>query len=285
MYDINTKNVKKGKNFYYIFLASGLFFLIIIGCIVISDYIKFYSLDSTKTSTRVKIDSHRNDEGTILYSPTYYYEVNGKQYSCSSSSSSSRNPGTSNKTVYYDSKDPSNCMTEYTKSSDNFFLIMLFIPVVFIILAVVNINKINKRVRLINELNSKGKLIKNLPYSLEDTGMLVNGVQVQKPVVNYTLPSGSTITLQGDPRHDKKIADADGMVDLVIDENNPSNYFIDFEINRISGNLPTDYYTDSQQNIPNTNAQNLNQPQQVFQNYTNTLNQNSADKNINNNIQ
>ena len=31
------------------------------------------------------------------------------------------------------------------------------------------------------------------------------------------------------------------MVDLVIDENNPKNYFIDFEINRLSGNLPSDY--------------------------------------------
>ena len=104
--------------------------------------------------------------------------------------------------------------------------------------------------KLIKELNKKGKLVKNLQYHLEDTGMSVNHVQIQRPVVEYTLPSGSVVTLYGDPRHDGKLYDADGMVDLVIDENNPNNYFIDFEINRLTGNLPTDYYNpDNSSNI------------------------------------
>ena len=72
--------------------------------------------------------------------------------------------------------------------------------------------------------------------------MVVNNKRIFKPIVEYTLPSGSVITLEGDARHDKKLSDEDGLVDLLIDENNPSNYFIDFEINRLSGNLPTDYY-------------------------------------------
>ena len=41
--------------------------------------------------------------------------------------------------------------------------------------------------------------------------------------------------------YNRKYSDQDGMVDLVIDENSPKNYFIDFEINRLSGNLPSDY--------------------------------------------
>ena len=126
-------------------------------------------------------------------------------------------------------------------------LICMLIPLVFIIISSVNIHKISNRVKLIKELNTNGKLIKNLPYRLENTGMSVNGVQIQRPVVDYTLPSGSMITLYGDPRHDRKIADADGLVDLVIDENNPSNYFIDFDINRLTGNLPTDFYNNNGQ--------------------------------------
>lgn len=43
------------------------------------------------------------------------------------------------------------------------------------------------------------------------------------------------------------------MVDLVIDESNPSNYFIDFEINRLSGNQSTDYYNQPLQNALNNN--------------------------------
>ena len=108
--------------------------------------------------------------------------------------------------------------------------------------------KINKRVRIINELNQKGKLIKNLKYHLENSDITINNVKIQRPVVDYKLPSGSIITLYGDPRYDKKSFDSDGLVDLVIDESNPDNYFIDFEINRISGNLPSDYY-DEKNNI------------------------------------
>lgn len=90
------------------------------------------------------------------------------------------------------------------------------------------------------KLNWCGKLVKNLPYRLVDAGVAINNVQIKKPVVNYTLPDGKKIVLIGDARHDRKSFDADGMVDLIIDENNPDNYFIDFEINRITGNLPTD---------------------------------------------
>ena len=46
MYDINTKNVKKGKSFYFVFLFLGLLFLIIMGSVLISNYIKLHSLDS-----------------------------------------------------------------------------------------------------------------------------------------------------------------------------------------------------------------------------------------------
>jgi hypothetical protein len=103
------------------------------------------------------------------------------------------------------------------------------------------IRKINKRLKMINELNQKGKLVKKLPYSLENTRAEINGVPVKRVVVNYTLPTGVVVTLYGDPRYDNKLSDSDDMVDLLIDENNPDNYYIDFEINRLSGNLPEDY--------------------------------------------
>jgi len=202
-------------------------------------------LDSTVLSSKVNIESYVDDDGRTMYSPIYYYEVNGQNYSCSSNTSSSNNPGTKNKNVYYDSKNPSNCMTEYSKSINYIILISLLLPIIFILVAVINIRKVNKRVKVILELNQKGKLIKNLPYRLENTGMSVNNVPIQRPVIDYTLSSGIKVTLYGDARHDKKHYDADGLVDLLIDESNPENYYIDFEINRLSGNLPQDYYQQS----------------------------------------
>jgi len=259
MFDINTKNVKKGKRFFYIFLVAGLLFLFIIGGIYVSSIIKLNSLDSTVLSSGVDVKSYVDNEGTTMYSPIYYYEVNGQHYSCDSNLSSSNNPGTQNKTIYYDSKNPSNCMTEYSKSGNNIILVFLIIPIIFILIAVVNIRKVNKRVKDILELNKRGKLIKNLPYRLENTGTVINGVPIQRPVIDYILSSGTQITLYGDPRNDKKQYDADGMVDLLIDENNPDNYYIDFEINRLSGNLPQDYYQQSMinQNIQNNSQQNI----------------------------
>lgn len=209
-----------------------------------------------------------------MYSPVYYYSINGERYTCGSNGSSSHNPGTQNKTVYYDSKNPSKCMTEYSKSSNFILLAFMIIPIIFILVAVINIRKVNKRIKTILELNNKGKLIKNLPYRLENTGTVINGVPIQKPVVDYTLSTGTQITLYGDPRNDKKQYDADGMVDLLIDESNPDNYYIDFEINRLSGNLPQDYYQQAsinqniQNNLFSSQQQNFNQSedQQINQN-------------------
>jgi hypothetical protein len=283
MYDINIKNVSKGKSLFYIFFLAGLFFLVLIGWIYISSISKLKSLDSSVTSTNVEVKSYINDEGTTMYSPVYSYVVNGKTYTCGSNSSSSVNPGNSNKTVYYDSKNPSSCMTEYSKSENNIILIFILIPIIFIIVAVVNIVKVNKRIKTIFELNQKGKLVKNLPYRLENTGTVVNGVPIKMPVVDYVLPNGCSITLYGDARHDKKTYDSDGMVDLLIDENNPENYFIDFEINRISGNLPQDYY---QQNT-NSNVENNSVQNQSSNNQNTNLNNfnqqtNNQNTNLNN---
>jgi hypothetical protein len=242
MYDISVKNVKKGRNIFFILLAIGLFFLAIMAGILAMNYLAQSNLDSTTTSTRVEVKSYIDEKGSMMYSPVYYYTVDNNDYICGSNSSSNINPGTANRTVYYDSKNPENCMTEYSKFNNWWLIVFMFIPILLIVVAMINIRNVNKKVAQIKKLNQTGKLIKNLPYYLENSGTIVNGVPIQCPVVEYTLPSGSTVTMRGDPRHDRRTFDKDGMVDLVIDEDNPENYFIDFEINRLSGNLPTDYY-------------------------------------------
>lgn len=274
MYDIDTSNVKKGIKFFLMFLLVGIFFLGILLAILIMNIINYKSLDSEIMSNHVEINTYKDSDGDTMYSPIYYYNIRGKEYKCSSQGGSSIMPSTKNRKVYFDSKNPTRCMTDYSRGNNKWILLFLLLPIVFIGTAVYNIIKVNIRIKLINDLNTTGKLVKNLPYRLENTGMSVNGIQIQKPVVDYTLPSGTTITLQGDPRHDKKVADKDGMVDLVIDEANPNNYFIDFEINRLSGNLPTDYYTNNQtfQNNGNNNFMNQQDNQQYINNNINNQN-------------
>ena len=243
MYDINIKNVKRGKGNYIAFLIAGIVFLGLFGGIYYSNISDEKRMDAQTMSTKVEINTKRDSDGEIMYSPIYYYEVEGKEYTCSSNMSSNLKPSTQNKEVKYNSSNPEDCLSDYTKSGNKYLLIALLLPVLFITIAIFGMIKINKRIKKINALNQYGKLVKNLPYRMEDTGTVVNNVPIQRPVVDYPLPSGSTITLYGDPRNDRKFADSDGLVDVIIDENDLTNYYIDFEINRLTGNLPQDYYS------------------------------------------
>lgn len=257
MYDINLKNVNKGKRFYYIFLIFGILFLLVMAGIFINNRIKASKMDSNTLSSSVEITDYIDDEGNTMYTPIYHYFVKGVEYTCKSNYSSSVNPGNENKLVYYNSLKPSDCVSEYSKNGDVILLAFMLLPVLFISFGIYNIVKIRKKIIKIKELNQRGKLVKNLPYRLEESNIIVNGVPLQKIAVDYTLFNGTVKTLYSEPIHDGKTADSDGMVDLVIDEANPDNYFIDFEINRISGNLPGDYYsspvsTEFGQNFGNT---------------------------------
>lgn len=258
MYNINTKNIKKGYNSFLLLLVIGFLFLAVFGRILISNYIKLKNLDSKIISNRVNVESYESDNST-MYSPTYYYIVNGESYSCKSNTSTSNYPKTSNVIVYYNSNNPTDCMTEYSKNSNSSLILIMILPLFMIILATINIIKLSKRLLVIKNLNQNGKLVKNIPYLLEDTRFKIMNNQIQRPVVDYALSSGTTITLYGDPRFDLKDSD-DGTIDLIIDENNPKNYFMDFNINRTNGNLETDYYINPlEKELSKTNNDNFKQ--------------------------
>lgn len=267
MYDINIKEIKDGKKLFFIFFVAGIIFLIIIGSMFINSFLTLKNLDSTTESIKVEIESHKDNDGTTMYSPVYYYLVNEEEYICHSDSSSNVNPGTDNKTVYYDSKEPSKCMTQYSKSSNYILLGAMIIPLIFIIFPIIEVTKINKQVKMVKKLNKNGKLVKNLPYYLEESKMGENDIEIQRPIIDYTLQSGSIIKLYGDRG---SAADAKETMDLVIDEKNPNNYYIYREINRLTGNLPTDYYDNQQsyntyqsnnqyQNIQIDKSENINE--------------------------
>lgn len=232
MYNINYKNVKKGRTFGLIFLLAGLLFLVIIGGLLISNFNKKNSLDSSTEAYRIDENCKTDSDGDYMCSPIYYYTVSGNEYVCGSSSSSSTTPSMDKNLVYYDSNNPSKCMTEYESGTSLFMALFLILPIVFIAIGGANIASVQKRIKKIKYLEQNGTLIKGLTYTMEPTNFTVNGRQVMRPAVDYQLPSGSVVHLQGDPRHDNVSFDNDGLVDLLIDVNDPSNYYIDFEITK-----------------------------------------------------
>lgn len=241
MYDINTKNVKRGKRIYYIFFAFGLLALIIIVGVATYNSYLYKQLDSKTNSIGVTIREYRDDYG-VTYSPSFSYEVDEKTYYCSFNSTSVK-PGGTSVVIYYSSNNPSKCMVGKSKISSSVIFFVMLLATLFMCIGILNIRKINKRLEMIKELNRKGKLIKNIPYHMEDSGIAINNKEIKKIVIDYVLPSGQTICLNSEPRYDEAPSNKD-TVDLIIDENYVDNYFIDYEINRVGGNLITDYYID-----------------------------------------
>lgn len=242
MYDISLKNLKKGRLLPIIFILGGIVFSIIVSFFPYLIVHNNNEYDESTMSTKVEVTPYRDNEGNKRYSQIFYYEVDGKEYSCNSGISRNYAPSTKNKKVYYDSTWPSSCLTTPEKSISYIFLIFILIPIRGIYVGVRDLKKVNKKIKEVIDLNQYGKLVKNLPYKLEDARVFINNVQLKRIVVDYTLPDGSRTTLYGEPRYDKKYIDDDMMVDLIIDENDPSKYFIDLEINRLTGNLESDYY-------------------------------------------
>lgn len=232
MYNINYKNIKKGRNFGLIFLIIGLVIFGIMAALLISNISKRNSLDASVQAYRIDDNCRTNSDGDYMCSPIYYYTISGNNFVCRSSSSSSVTTSSSKDLVYYNSSNPSECMTEYESGTSIFLYLFIILPIIFIAVGVKQVMNVQKRIKKIKYLEEHGTLIKGLIYVMEPTNMTVNGRTVMRPAVDYQLPSGSIIHLQGDPRHDGVSNDADGLVDLLIDLNDPSNYYIDFEINR-----------------------------------------------------
>lgn len=243
MYDLNLKVIKGGRTIWYIFMAFGLIFFLIMGGITANMFYVESQIDQEVMSTSMRVEEGEDDEGYTEYYPIYIFDVNGTEFECEGGTKSSY-PTSDPAMIYFSGKDPETCLVGSPKYEDKWFItIFLIVPTIFIVLSVGGLLSINKRLKKVKALNETGKLVKGLPYRMVPTGTSVNDIPILKPVIDYEMPDGKIIELHGDGRFDKKHSDEDGLVDLVIDEMNPDNYFIDFEINRIGGNRSSDYYT------------------------------------------
>jgi hypothetical protein len=248
MYDISTKKVRKGLPFFGVFFVVGVFVGALLIYLMIGQAIANGNRNKHVTSTSVEIEEVYGDNSDVYYKPVYVYTVGGERYTCRDGSAYSMRPSVENQTIYYEESNPSNCSintSDALGSRTALIFIFIFLPGLFITISTVNIIKIFKRIKIIKQLNKTGKLVKNLPYHLAETGIEIGNSTIFKMVVDYHLPDGHTVHLEGDPIYNGQTDDADGLVDLVIDEENPEkHYYLDFEINRLEGNRKDDYYVD-----------------------------------------
>ncbi len=117
-----------------------------------------------------------------------------------------------------------------------FILVSLAISSVFLITGICFIigaykvkKNTNKEIERVKKLTKTGMLIKNLSYELVPSGTIINGVTVYCIKVLYD-NNGTEIPFVSNPKYSGKLEDINGTADLLVDPNDFSNYYIDFEI-------------------------------------------------------
>ena len=133
------EELHKAKRLGVIFLIIGIITLAIIGSLIIASKNNESKMDAQTTSTSVSINEKRDDDGDMMYRPIYTYEVDGQTYTCETSFSSSIHPSENNATIYYESSNPSNCASDYSRTGEKFFYLFLILPAVFIIVGISSI--------------------------------------------------------------------------------------------------------------------------------------------------
>ena len=140
-------------------------------------YLTFFAGNTKKFDRKTEAfkiepnETYDSDDGT-MYQPIYYFQVKGKEYECESKSASSSYPNKKKNKVYYQSNNPTKCLTEYDKSSSAFGGILCLIVTAVIIILMLkkpsqNSNNSNKNI----EAN-----IDKQQYSEEDRQKVIDAI-------------------------------------------------------------------------------------------------------------
>lgn len=175
--------MKKRKYGFFVYFCITLFGGIGIYLTFISGNPIMY--DSKVKAYRIEVIKSSDSDGTTMYAPIYYYGVNGSSYSCKTKFSSSSKPNENKKTVYYNSNNPTICITDYEKSSNRFFGIICLIMISFAIYGMVkgkDSSEINKGSNNVIESDSTEEFDldkqRQLEENMKKVEFVVNKVQL-----------------------------------------------------------------------------------------------------------
>ena len=193
---------------------------------------KRINTDTYTIASRVELNEHwlRSSSGRMLaYSPTFYYNVGEIQYSCSGSTpshkaDSSIKPDVNNSKVFYNSKSPELCISEYDFIQDCIFgfVFLIIALALFVIGLVWFVNGIKQCINIL-KLIKHGQLIKNIPCRIIPANISIKkkeGYIIELEYNGQKLKSEAKFDI--DVRRNK--------ADLLIDPLDSKIYFIGFNI-------------------------------------------------------
>lgn len=239
MYNIDTKYFKRNKILAYGMIATGIIFPALFA---LAGELMFGSLndyDSSVKAVDVDIVSYP-EEGFEMFAAEYAYEVGDKVYKCRDNYASSEESDITTQspktmTIYYRANKPSECTT--VKPDHNYRFITILAAIISIPLFISRglglLLSTNKAAKNIEKLQTNGKLIQGLDYTVDTRQNAYYNISSHRFIVDYTSPTTQkTLHLKGNKRIDFLVQDSDQKADLLIDENNPKIYYIDLNITR-----------------------------------------------------
>lgn len=228
VYDIDIKKYKSSYISGIIWIIIGIVIFVFIASNSLPTFINKSKLDGVVETEKITWNTKKIDFLNVeFYSAEYRYEVNKKEYICTSNYYGDTKDA--DLKVYYDSSDPSNCLTSYDVDVSTIIVFILAVPIACIVSGIfIVLRKVQKNNRIIR-LGKYGTLIKRVPYQIYTTNKKVDGQVIKYFVVKYTFKKGPTKLFKSDffvnPNCDNY-----GLCDLLVDEKDLDNFIIDFEI-------------------------------------------------------
>ena len=111
--------------------------------------------------------------------------------------------------------------------SDSYAIVLCFIAVFGLLGVIIGSKRKNKR---INKLRYHGLLIKNLNYTVKKISYNEKKDLIYYVEVIYETEQGSKIPIVGEFINEERLKSGKGTMDLLIDPDDITNYYMDFEI-------------------------------------------------------
>lgn len=225
MYSIDNI-LKTNKLMYKIIFIFSLAFILFFSIIGLKDIINVSSTYNRKVKSNISeyIPTDNN-----MYKKVYYFDADNRQFSCLDSVViNNKNNQIDKKTIYYNFEDPNVCTTNIIKKTNlivYIFIISLCIP---LLIGLIGMIKINKKLNKIKMLSKCGKLVKNLQYEVVEIKKK-NGNILYKAKTKYKFKN-QVLILYSESIYDKKLFKEYPTIDLLINENDVNDYYLDFNI-------------------------------------------------------
>ncbi len=225
MYSIDNI-LKTNKLMYKIIFIFSLAFILFFSIIGLKDIINVSSTYNRKVKSNISeyIPTDNN-----MYKKIYYFDADNRQFSCLDSVViNNKNNKIDKKTIYYNFEDPNVCTTNIIKKTNlivYIFIISLCIP---LLIGLIGMIKINKKINKIKMLSKCGKLVKNLQYEVVEIKKK-NGNILYKAKTKYKVKN-QVLILYSESIYDKKLFKEYPTIDLLINENDVNDYYLDFNI-------------------------------------------------------